>query len=435
MSLKHVFFGKEKRENAKTIAAEEAITVSQMMAALSPEMQAQVKSGALELSGSVDGPDGVTPYRRNADGTISVYNSNGQHLITKEPTKDGGFGGALSNIAGAVGDFASSDAGKLALLAGAAYFGAPALTGSSSAAGGAMGGGTGLTLGAGGTSGLTLGAGGAGLTASGASLAPSLGGAIAAGGTLAGVSSAGGASSLNSIFGSGLGVKDLLPIGAQILGASMGSDAAKGAADTQAQSAREALDLQRSIYNDSVARSKPFYDTSVGANSKLSTLLGLASGEGEGSLLKRFSETDFEADPGYQFRKDEGMKAVDNSGAARGMSLSGGTLKALQKYGQGFASNEYNNAYTRFNNDQNSQFNKLSSTAGGGQVANNVNSLATNFGQNAGNLITDTGNAQAAGQVGSANSWSNGLQGVVNNYQQNQLMNLLTQREKNRSLA
>jgi hypothetical protein len=192
--------------------------------------------------------------------------------------------------------------------------------------------------------------------------------------------------------------------GAQLLGSWMGSEAAKGAADTQSQSARDALGLQRQMYDDSVARSKPFYDTSVAANSKLSRLMGIG-----GNPIDVMQE-----DPGYQFRKSEGMKAVDNSAAARGMSLSGGAMKAMQKYGQDYASNEYNNVY-----------NRLSGTAGGGQVANNVNSLATNYGGNASNLITGSGNAQAAGQVGSANAWSNGISGVVNNYQQNQLMNLL----------
>jgi hypothetical protein len=88
-----------------------------------------------------------------------------------------------------------------------------------------------------------------------------------------------------------------------------------------------------------------------------------------GALDKSFTLSDFQKDPGYQFRMDEGAKAVDNSAAARGGVLSGGAMKAMARYGQDFASNEYSNAYNRFNTDQTTRFNRLSSLAGTGQTA------------------------------------------------------------------
>jgi hypothetical protein len=56
----------------------------------------------------------------------------------------------------------------------------------------------------------------------------------------------------------------------------------------------------------------------------------------------------FQADPGYQFRMQEGQKAIEGSAAARGTQLSGATMKALAKYGQNLASDEYGKAYDRF---------------------------------------------------------------------------------------
>ena len=56
----------------------------------------------------------------------------------------------------------------------------------------------------------------------------------------------------------------------------------------------------------------------------------------------------FQADPGYGFRLSEGMKALERSAAARGGLMSGGTGKALQRYGQDLASQEYGNAFQRF---------------------------------------------------------------------------------------
>ena len=55
----------------------------------------------------------------------------------------------------------------------------------------------------------------------------------------------------------------------------------------------------------------------------------------------------FQQDPSYQFRFNEGQKALQRSAAARGTLLSGGFAKALQNYGQQAASQEYGNAYDR----------------------------------------------------------------------------------------
>ena len=60
----------------------------------------------------------------------------------------------------------------------------------------------------------------------------------------------------------------------------------------------------------------------------------------------------FQADPGYGFRLSEGMKALERSAAARGGLMSGGTGKALQRYGQDLASQEYGNAFQRFQQDR-----------------------------------------------------------------------------------
>jgi hypothetical protein len=55
----------------------------------------------------------------------------------------------------------------------------------------------------------------------------------------------------------------------------------------------------------------------------------------------------FQADPSYQFRVGEGTRALENSAAARGTLLTGGTAKALMGYGQQMGSLEYQNAYNR----------------------------------------------------------------------------------------
>lgn len=52
-------------------------------------------------------------------------------------------------------------------------------------------------------------------------------------------------------------------------------------------------------------------------------------------------------DPGYQWRLEQGRKALEAGAASKGGLLSGGTQKALVNYGQNLASQEYSNAYGR----------------------------------------------------------------------------------------
>jgi hypothetical protein len=147
-----------------------------------------------------------------------------------------------------------------------------------------------------------------------------------------------------------------------------------------------------------------------------------------GSLLKDFSMEDFEADPGYQFRMDEGMRGVEGGAAARGGLLSGAALKAIQKYGQGLASQEYGNAYNRYTSDQTNKFNKLTGLVQSGQgSAQQIGNAAQNFGQQAGNNMIGAGNAQASGIMGTTNALVGGINQGINAYQQNQLMNLIRQ--------
>lgn len=142
-----------------------------------------------------------------------------------------------------------------------------------------------------------------------------------------------------------------------------------------------------------------------------------------GFLTRRFSDQDFEADPGYQFRMEEGMRGVEGSAAARGGLLSGAALKAIQKYGQGLASQEYGNAYQRFNADQTNQYNRLAGLVQSGQgAASQIGNAASQFGQQQGSNLIGAGNAQAAGIMGGVNALTGGINQGINNWQQNQLL-------------
>lgn len=142
-----------------------------------------------------------------------------------------------------------------------------------------------------------------------------------------------------------------------------------------------------------------------------------------GSLSRDFSMADFQADPGYQFRFDEGQKALERSAAAKGRFLGGSTLKALTRYGQDMGSQEYGNAFNRFQTNRNTRFNQLAAVAGIGQTANGqLAQVGMNTANNNAQLMGQLGNAQSAGIMGQSNAWSNALTNGVNNWTQWQML-------------
>jgi len=146
---------------------------------------------------------------------------------------------------------------------------------------------------------------------------------------------------------------------------------------------------------------------------------GLQSGD----LTRKFTLADFEADPGYAFRLAEGEKAIQRSAAAKGNLLSGTTLKELDRYNSGMASQEYGNAYARFNQEQQDLYNMLAGVAGTGQsstqyLGNQGAQMASNIGSTNASAISQAGNARAAGTVGATGAWNNAIGSLGNMAQQ-----------------
>jgi hypothetical protein len=138
-----------------------------------------------------------------------------------------------------------------------------------------------------------------------------------------------------------------------------------------------------------------------------------------GRYARDFSMKDFQTDPGYAFRMSEGMKALDRQAAARGGLISGGALKAAQRYGQDLGSQEYQNAFNRYQVNRAAQLNPLQSMAGQGQTsAAQLGQAGQNYAGQAGAAYGAAGQAQASGYMGAANAISGGL-GQYLNYQSN----------------
>lgn len=195
--------------------------------------------------------------------------------------------------------------------------------------------------------------------------------------------------------------------------AAMGSRAASKAAKAQQQAADQAAQVQREIFQKQTELQEPFRQAGITSQNELMRLLGIggdASAADYGMLTRQFGEQDLQMDPGYGFRLREGEKALERMQAARGNLLSGGAIKAGQRFGQDLASQEYMNAFNRAQAQLGTRLGTLGSLYGAGQAAaQQVAGQAGQMGVNVGNLMTQGGQARASGYLGQANALNQAL--------------------------
>lgn len=216
-------------------------------------------------------------------------------------------------------------------------------------------------------------------------------------------------------------------VGVAAVGAVGSAASANSAARRQQRSANDANQLQWEMYQQQRQDQQPWREA---GQRSLGSLEEFMRGDGG----RRFSMADYQEDPGYQFRLREGESAINRNALARGRFNSGSVLKALQGYNSGMASQEFGNAFNRWQSENDARFNRHSSIAGIGQTATNQLGAATqNVGnQMAGNII-GAGNAAAAGRIGVGNAINQGIGQGVNWWQsQNAMNSLRTQQQPNR---
>lgn len=199
-----------------------------------------------------------------------------------------------------------------------------------------------------------------------------------------------------------------------IVTALVGMNASNKAAKTQTQAAAQSDALQREMFNKQIELQAPYREAGLTAQNRLMQYLGLSGAPGEagyGKYAGDFGEQAFQADPGYAFRLAEGNKALDRSAAARGGLLSGGAMRAAQEYGQKMGSQEYMNAFNRYQTSRTNALNPLLSLAGAGQTAaNTLTQAAGGLGGALGENALQAGNARASGYMGSANALTRAIE-------------------------
>lgn len=214
-----------------------------------------------------------------------------------------------------------------------------------------------------------------------------------------------------------------------MIGSIIGGLFAKQGADNAAQANREGAAAARAdaIYAADRAEGATSAWSSTGraALSEISQLLGLGKvvakdpipGGGTGRDIQQW-ELDqtgdrvagqkdafgrWQTDPGYQFRMDQGQRALERGAAARGGLLSGRTIKATTQYGQDYASGEYKNYLDR-----------LAALAGAG-----VSAAGTSAGQGVGAINAGTataGNLTAQAAQATASGYASLGQGIAGGF-------------------
>lgn len=208
-------------------------------------------------------------------------------------------------------------------------------------------------------------------------------------------------------------------VAAAIVGsAAIGAYSANRAGKTQAAATGRAADLQQQQFERQIELQEPWRRAGERALGKLEAA----------SEYTPFGMAQFQADPGYGFRFDQGQKALERSAAARGGLISGNTGGALQQFGQGMASQEYQNAFNRYQAERQARLGPLQSLAGVGQTSvNALGQAGQNYATGMGEALGAGAQARASGYMGAANAIGGGI-GQYMGYQQNQATNSLLQR-------
>lgn len=180
----------------------------------------------------------------------------------------------------------------------------------------------------------------------------------------------------------------------------LGSDAAGKASDAQEDAAERAAAVTLKMYRRNRKDLAPWRKAGKKALGKLERKIKKGPGE-------------FTEDPGYQFRLAEGEKGIERRASASGGLISGKTLKALNRYNQDYASNEYNNFLNRYY----ASLRPYENLAGVGQTsAAGTARLGTNAAGTVADAYYGAGQARASGYIDQANVWTNAINQGLNTY-------------------
>lgn len=309
------------------------------------------------------------------------------------------------------------------------------------------------------------------------------------------------------VFGAGQAVSGAASAAGSIAGATIQANAARDAAKLATNSANRSADLVQGRYDQTRGDLSPYRQVGSDAagqinGQRLGDFANTQQMTQGGNLLDtayqsipdartvgtmpnlpstvalppRLTQQELEQTPGYQFTRNQGLQAVQNSAAARGLGVSGAALKGAATFATGLAdstyqqqfaqqqqlfSDSFNQGQAQFGNQQQVYANQTNAnqllfanqqqrvtdlgtlnTANQGNLQNAFNRLTglTTIGQNsaaqtgalgnsaasqAGGFMTSGASAGAAGLIAGGNAAAGGINGITNAFSQYQAQNQL----------
>lgn len=199
-----------------------------------------------------------------------------------------------------------------------------------------------------------------------------------------------------------------------MMSAQIQAQQAEAARQQLAQAQAQGAKAIGGYYNKGAEAYSPYRQFGVESTNRLATLMGLRPGKGSGSLMEQPTINQIQMDPGYAFREQQGMKALNQSMAARGLGTSGSGIKGALEFGQGLASQEYGNAYNRFMANRANQIAMLQGGVGTGlTAAGGTADLAGRAGLGLANLYSGTGANLAETTLGAGRAMGAGLENAA----------------------
>lgn len=202
-----------------------------------------------------------------------------------------------------------------------------------------------------------------------------------------------------------MGLFDVFGTGAQDAAAdAQKSGLEKGYTDLSAYLGK-GRDVATQNYGNAVSTFAPFLAAGNAGTQAYADATGANGAEGQAR-----AKANFQVDPGYNFRIDQGSENVLRNQGKTGQLASGATNLDLLNYGQGQASGEWNNYVSRLLPFLNSGQAAAAGTAGVQTgLGNLLNESYGNQGNAAYNTDTGIGNANANAQLARLNASANGI--------------------------
>jgi len=205
------------------------------------------------------------------------------------------------------------------------------------------------------------------------------------------------------------------------LGSQKQAGAALQAGNTNAIMQAIAMQQAQQRFNEAKGALTPYTDVGASTIGMLSKYLqGTGAqqagvGGGGANLLSTFAPTmaQLEATPGYQFAREQGLGAMANSAAAKGLGMSGNLVRGMGEYATGFASQTFNDQLKNYLMQNQQAFNMLYQPSQlGAQAGQAIMQGTSQFNPQMMAAAQGVGQSYGQGVMGSANAQAQGIESL-----------------------